>query len=65
RLARVPDMVRGSLRRRAEAYAIEANAARVSLEIVEEAITEAKQVMGGTMCVGGHKLGMPGPHGDS
>ena len=65
RLARVPEMVRGSVRRRAEAYAIEAKAARVTLEIAEEAIGEAKQVMGCTMGAGGHKLGMPGPDGDS
>ncbi len=60
RLSRVPEMVRGSVRRRAEAYAIKANAERVSLEIAEEAIGEAKQAMGSTMHAGGHKLGMPG-----
>ncbi len=65
RLSRVPDMVRGAVRRRAEAYAIESDAARVSLEIAEEAIAESREVMGDTMYTGGHKLGVPGPAGGS
>jgi nucleotide-binding universal stress UspA family protein len=61
RLSRVPEMVRGAVRRRAEAYAIESKAPRVSLEIAEEAIAEGKQAMGCTMSAGGHKSGMSGP----
>ena len=60
RLSRVPEMVRGAVRRRAEAYAIEANAERVTLEIAEEAIAEGKKNMGCTMGAGGHKLGTGG-----
>ncbi len=60
RLSRVPEMVRGAVRRRAEAYAVEAKAERVSLEVAEDAITESKQAMGGAMHAGGHKSGITG-----
>jgi nucleotide-binding universal stress UspA family protein len=54
RLARVPEMVRGSLRRRAEAHAAEASKPAVDLETVEAAVEEARQVMGHAMEDGGH-----------
>jgi nucleotide-binding universal stress UspA family protein len=57
RLARVPDMVRQALRRRAEAHAAEAGIAEVTVEIVEGAVAESRQVMEGTMRAGGHKSG--------
>lgn len=57
RLARVPEMVRGSLRRRAEAEAAEEGAAEVTPEIVERAIEESRGVMQDAMRMGGHKLG--------
>ncbi|MFQ5774493.1 MAG: universal stress protein [Kiloniellaceae bacterium] len=54
RLARVPEMVRGSVRRRVEAHALEAGSTEVSIEIVESAIDEALGVMAGAMRTGGH-----------
>jgi nucleotide-binding universal stress UspA family protein len=57
RLSRVPEMVRGSLRRRAEAEAAEQGAAEVTPEIVERAIEEGRGVMQEAMRMGGHKLG--------
>jgi nucleotide-binding universal stress UspA family protein len=59
RLARVPDMVRGSLRRRIEAHASEAGAAEVTEGIVEAAIEESRRVMTRAMRTGGHKGGCP------
>ncbi len=58
RLTRVPEMVRGSVRRRVEAEAAAAGAAEVTLEIVEEAITESRRVMENAMKSGGHKSGV-------
>jgi len=65
RLSLVPEMVRGAVRRRAEAYAIESNADRVSLEIAEEAISKSREVMGCTMGAGGHKFAASGAEKDS
>jgi nucleotide-binding universal stress UspA family protein len=62
RLARVPEMVRGSVRRRAEAHAQESGAPDVTLAIVEGAIEEGRAIMHGAMRVGGHPEG--GAEGD-
>ncbi len=61
RLSQVPEMVRGSLRRRAEANALEAGRRQMTIEIVEEAIIEAREVMGQAMHLGGHKSGVSKP----
>ena len=58
RLSRTPEMVRGSVRRRAEAEAAEQGAGEVTPEIVERAIEEGRGVMQEAMRMGGHKLGM-------
>jgi nucleotide-binding universal stress UspA family protein len=57
RLSRIPEMVRGSVRRRAEAEAAEQGAAEVTPEIVERSIDEGRGVMQEAMRMGGHKLG--------
>ena len=62
RLARVPEMVRGSVRRRAEAHAQESGAPDVTLAIVEGAIEEGRAIMHGAMRAGGHPEG--GAEGD-
>ena len=54
RLTRVPELVRGSLRRRAEANAQEAGASKITMEILEAAIKEGRAVMEDTMRGGGH-----------
>ncbi len=54
RLTRVPELVRGSVRRRIEAEARVAGASEVTLEIVEAGIAEAREVMGEAMRQGGH-----------
>jgi hypothetical protein len=54
RLTRVPELVRGSLRRRAEANAQEAGASDITMEILETAIEEGRAVMEDTMRGGGH-----------
>jgi nucleotide-binding universal stress UspA family protein len=59
RLARVPEMVRGSVRRRVEAEATAAGATEVDVEIVEAAIAESRQVMQEAMRLGGHKTQGP------
>ncbi len=56
RLARVPEMVRGSLRRRTEAAAAEAGVHEVTPELVETAIEESRSVMQDAMRLGGHKM---------
>ena len=53
-LSRIPQMVRGSVRRRAEA---EADAGEVTLEILEQTIAESRRVMRQAMQAGGHKSG--------
>lgn len=58
RLAQVPEMVRGSLRRRTEAAAAEAGQTEVTPALIEEAVKESRQVMQQAMGQGGHK--MPG-----
>ena len=55
RLARIPELVRGSVRRRIEAHAEEAGAAEVTLETAEAAISESRDAMEGAMRAGGHK----------
>ncbi|MHA1567746.1 MAG: universal stress protein [Alphaproteobacteria bacterium] len=55
RLARVPEMVRGSVRARIETHAIEAGASEVTLEIAEGAVGESRAAMEGTMRAHGHK----------
>ncbi len=55
RLARVPAMVRDSVRRRIEARAREAGAGEIGVEIVEAAIAESRRAMEGAMREGGHK----------
>lgn len=62
RLARVPEMVRGSVRRRGEAHAQESGAPDVTLAIVEGAIEEGRAIMHGAMRAGGHPEG--GAEGD-
>ena len=57
RLARVPEMVRGSVRRRAEAHAQESGAAEVTLATIEGAIEEGCAIMHGAMRTGGHPQG--------
>jgi hypothetical protein len=57
RLARVPEMVRGSVRRRAEAHAQESGAAEVTLAIIEGAIEEGHAIMHRAMRAGGHPQG--------
>ena len=65
RLARVPEMVRGSVRRRAEVEAAAAGAGEISTQMLEQAIAESREVMGDAMRFGGHKLGMSGPEEES
>jgi nucleotide-binding universal stress UspA family protein len=55
RLAGVPEMVRGAVRRRVEAHACEAGLAEVTLETIEAVIEESRQVMSRSMTAGGHK----------
>ncbi len=62
RLARVPQMVRGSLRVRVEANAQEAGSTKVDADTVEAMIVEARQVMDEAMQMGGHP-GADGPGG--
>jgi nucleotide-binding universal stress UspA family protein len=62
RLTRVPEMVRGSLRRRAEANAQEAGDTEITMEILETAIEEGRAVMEDAMRAGGHpEAGSGGP----
>ena len=56
RLNRVPEMVRGAVRRRVEAGALEAGQREITIELVEDAIGESRRVMEGAMRDGGHKL---------
>ncbi len=56
RLARVPDMVRGQVRRRVEAEALEQGAAEITLETVEAGIGESRRVMEEAMHGGGHRM---------
>jgi nucleotide-binding universal stress UspA family protein len=60
RLSRVPEMVRNMVRRRVEAYAVEAGQPRISLQLAEEVMSESRKAMGGVMQQGGHK-GSSGP----
>ncbi|MBI4182593.1 MAG: universal stress protein [Proteobacteria bacterium] len=55
RLARVPEPVRPALRRRAEAAALEAGTAEITLEAMEAAIAEGRLAMKQTMRSGGHR----------
>ena len=64
RLSRVPEMVRGTVRRRIEAAVIESGGGEVSVEIVEASIAEARQVMEENMHEGGHKPPSRCPVGD-
>ncbi len=57
RLARVPEMVRGSVRRRVEAEAAVSGVTEVTPEIVEATIEESRKVMEQAMRAGGHKTG--------
>jgi nucleotide-binding universal stress UspA family protein len=54
RLARVPELVRTSVRGRIEALAQEAGVAEVTLEIAETAIAESRRAMDRAMRAGGH-----------
>ena len=54
RIARVPEMARPAVRRRAEANALEAGTVEITLEAVEAAIGEALDAMQRTMRSGGH-----------
>jgi nucleotide-binding universal stress UspA family protein len=54
RLTRVPELVRGSLRRRAEANAQDAGLTEITTDILEVAIEEGRAVMENTMRSGGH-----------
>jgi hypothetical protein len=56
RINRVPEMGRAAVRDRAEARARDTGAAEVSLDIVEAALTESRQVMEQAMRAGGHKM---------
>ncbi len=56
RLARVPSMVRGAVKRRIEAELREAGTTQVTPEHVEDGIAESKGVMARSMGDGGHKL---------
>ncbi len=56
RLARVPEMVRASLRRRAEALAVDLEATEIDADLVEEAIKQSRAAMGEAMRQGGHRL---------
>ncbi|MEE1545405.1 MAG: universal stress protein UspA, partial [Alphaproteobacteria bacterium] len=58
RLARVPEMVRGSVKRRIEVNARDAGLGEVTLEAVEDGLAESRCVMESTMGAGGHRLGM-------
>jgi len=60
RLARVPEMVRPSLRCRTEALALEKELQEIDTELVEEAIRQSRAVMGQAMRQGGHRLGING-----
>ena len=55
RLARVPEMVRGSVRRRVDADAFEAGLAEVTADMVEDGIAESRGVMEDAMRSGGHR----------
>jgi nucleotide-binding universal stress UspA family protein len=55
RLARVPELVRGALRRRVEAMAAATGAAEITLSLVEAGIGESRKVMEDTMIAGGHQ----------
>jgi nucleotide-binding universal stress UspA family protein len=57
RLNRVPEMVRGAVRRRVEASAQEAGTREIAIDLVEAAIAESRQVMGHAMQAGGHGKG--------
>jgi nucleotide-binding universal stress UspA family protein len=57
RLAQVPEMVRNSLRRRAEAVAEARGLAEVTAEVLEATLAESKQVMQQAMGAGGHPSG--------
>lgn len=54
RLARVPAMVRGQVRARIEAEAMDAGEAEVTLERAETAIAGSRQAMASAMRAGGH-----------
>ncbi len=58
RLARIPDLVRGSVRERVEAHAYDAGAAEITPEIVEAGMAESHEAMQRAMAAGGHKLGL-------
>lgn len=55
-LARVPELVRAALRRRAEADAAESGFSEVTPAVVEAAIEESRCVMQEAMRLGGHRL---------
>lgn len=59
RLARVPQMGREPVRRRAEASAREAGESEVTPAIVEQALAQSRQAMAAAMQTGGHKLRPP------
>ena len=52
-------MAREAVRRRAEVHAGDAGAAEVTIEIVEAALAESREIMAQAMRSGGHQLG---PH---
>jgi nucleotide-binding universal stress UspA family protein len=56
RLSRLPEMARAAVRKRAEAYAGEAE---VTTEIIEAALADSRKVMEQVMHAGGHKLRPP------
>ncbi|MCC6305045.1 MAG: universal stress protein [Rhodobacteraceae bacterium] len=60
RLARVPELVRASLRERAEAEAAAAGAAEVDLARLEAVIEASRRTMGAMMRAGGHPAGAGG-----
>lgn len=61
RLARVPEMAREAVRRRAEAGARDADEIEVTPTMVELALAESRTAMRAAMLVGGHK---PQPQGE-
>ncbi len=60
RMTGVPELVRGSLRRRAEANALEAEKSEISLEMLETAIEEGRAIMEAAMRAGGHPAAAKG-----
>lgn len=58
RLARVPELVRESLRHRVEALAVGRQAQEINIDVVEESIRQSRAAMGEAMRKGGHRLGI-------